>query len=128
MLLRHFSANAAHNAPDLGHDVLVVRRVDRGRGESAIIFRRFNRAIMLGRSACQADSHRLQLSDTTGVRSATVSLKVSEGVFEHDRAVISSEAVRQAVEDMGFDASIISTVPLEGAKGWRLMLIKIYYF
>ena len=101
--------------------MLVVRGVNRGRGEcgcgaAGIISRPLRGMPMRGSDLTIV----WQLSDTAGVVRASVSLKAGEGVIEHDTMVVSGEAVRQAVEDMGFDAAILSSEAACETPGWLL--------
>ncbi|XP_061690064.1 copper-transporting ATPase 1 isoform X2 [Syngnathoides biaculeatus] len=52
------------------------------------------------------------ISQRKGVMSAHVSLADQQGVFEYDPLLTSSEELRDAIDDMGFDASIPATNPL----------------
>ncbi|XP_061540948.1 LOW QUALITY PROTEIN: copper-transporting ATPase 1 [Phycodurus eques] len=52
------------------------------------------------------------MSQRKGVMSAHVSLADQQGFFEYDPLLTSSEELRDAIEDMGFDASIPEPNPL----------------
>ncbi|KAK6430698.1 Cu(2+)-transporting P-type ATPase, partial [Oleoguttula sp. CCFEE 5521] len=48
-------------------------------------------------------------TSTPGVGSVTVSLALERAVVVHDTALISAEAIAEAIEDRGFDAEVLST-------------------
>uniref|UniRef100_A0A7M4E4Z1 Copper-transporting ATPase 2 n=1 Tax=Crocodylus porosus TaxID=8502 RepID=A0A7M4E4Z1_CROPO len=53
------------------------------------------------------------ISQRKGVQHISVSLAEKTGIIQYDSTVTSSEELRTAIEDMGFDASILTGTPAE---------------
>ncbi|CAN2389666.1 Copper-transporting ATPase [Pristimantis euphronides] len=51
------------------------------------------------------------ISQKPGVKTISVSLANKNGTIEYDPTVTSPESIREAIEDMGFDASLADTLP-----------------
>ncbi|XP_035265797.1 copper-transporting ATPase 1 [Anguilla anguilla] len=59
------------------------------------------------------------ISEHKGVKSAQVSLANHSGTFEYDPLMTSEEELREAIEDMGFDAFLPETNSLVPASKWQ---------
>uniref|UniRef100_A0A8C3XVS8 Copper-transporting ATPase 2 n=1 Tax=Chelydra serpentina TaxID=8475 RepID=A0A8C3XVS8_CHESE len=65
------------------------------------------------------------MSQRKGVQHISVSLAERTGTIHYNSAVTNSEDLRGAIEDMGFDASIL-TVTLSFEKLWMFLLLNVF--
>lgn len=65
------------------------------------------------------------ISQRRGVKSAQVSLAIHEGTFEYDPLITSSEELRAAIEDMGFDAFLPGELLCSFLLFWFLRVLRI---
>uniref|UniRef100_A0A8C3U6C2 Copper-transporting ATPase 2 n=1 Tax=Catharus ustulatus TaxID=91951 RepID=A0A8C3U6C2_CATUS len=106
-LLNGSEANKAAS-PSGAFTCNVIRQPPQGTTHMAVI--------KIGGMTCNSCVQTIEgaVSQRQGVRGVAVSLAGSTGTIHYDPAVTTGEELRAAIEDMGFDASVLTEPPRQG--------------
>jgi len=71
--------------------------------------------VSVGGMTCGACTSAVEgaFKDVPGIKSFSISLLSERAVLEHDSSLITAEKIAETIEDTGFDASIVDSVPVQ---------------